>query len=259
VEGFSDVEWLTGDCPRRLYKMARCGPRDDSTNPAVHGRLLSTSCRSVFDPRISQALAAAERCADDSRAEAEANAAWDELVTSPLSRRNESRLRGEIAQAIVAVWQLLDENWAGAGYRNVQQALSHAAYLSLRDRPGEIFTGGGGDAAYWCAEAVRAAAMLRDGAETADDEKIRPRMVRVLRKIFANPSCPVTIEPSWRTATVASLAQTIYTDRAFDGLPILADALQEARCENRALLAHCLDPGPHVRGCWAVDLLLGQH
>jgi hypothetical protein len=55
---------------------------------------------------------------------------------------------------------------------------------------------------------------------------------------------------------VNALAAGIYADRAFDRLPILADALQDASCDNDDILAHCRGPGPHARGCWVVDLLL---
>jgi hypothetical protein len=54
------------------------------------------------------------------------------------------------------------------------------------------------------------------------------------------------------------IAKSIYTSRAFDRLPILADALEEAGCADADILAHCRGPGPHVRGCWVVDLLLGK-
>jgi hypothetical protein len=57
---------------------------------------------------------------------------------------------------------------------------------------------------------------------------------------------------------VVRLAQGIYEDRAFDRLPVLADALEEAGCDNAEILSHCRGPGPHVRGCWAVDLSLGK-
>lgn len=50
----------------------------------------------------------------------------------------------------------------------------------------------------------------------------------------------------------------IHDDRAFDRLPILADAFQDAGCENDDILAHCRGEGPHVRGCWVVDLVLGK-
>ena len=80
----------------------------------------------------------------------------------------------------------------------------------------------------------------------------------VLRDIFGNPFRPVTADRSWLTSTVVSLAQGIYAERAFDRLPILADALQDAGCEHPDVLGHCRGSGPHVRGCWVVDLLLGK-
>jgi hypothetical protein len=78
------------------------------------------------------------------------------------------------------------------------------------------------------------------------------------RCIFANKFRPVTLEPAWLTSTVVQLAQGIYDDRAFDRLPILADALQDAGCDADDVLAHCRGPGPHARGCWVVDLVLGK-
>jgi hypothetical protein len=80
----------------------------------------------------------------------------------------------------------------------------------------------------------------------------------ILRDIFGNPFRPVSAEPSWLTSTVLQLAGGIYAGRAFDRLPILADALQDAGCDTTDILAHCRGPGPHVRGCWVVDLVLGK-
>jgi hypothetical protein len=57
---------------------------------------------------------------------------------------------------------------------------------------------------------------------------------------------------------VKALAEGVYAERAFDRLPILADALEEAGCGNAEMLAHLRGAGPHVRGCWALDLLLGK-
>jgi hypothetical protein len=76
--------------------------------------------------------------------------------------------------------------------------------------------------------------------------------------IFVNPFRPVAFDPRWRTADVVGLARGIYEDRAFDRLPLLADALMDAGCAEEQLLAHCRSDGPHVRGCWAVDLVLGK-
>jgi hypothetical protein len=80
----------------------------------------------------------------------------------------------------------------------------------------------------------------------------------LVRCIFGNPFRPATLDPAWRTDTVVALARGIYDDRAFDRLPILADALQDAGCDNDDILNHCRDAGPHARGCWVVDLVLGK-
>ena len=79
-----------------------------------------------------------------------------------------------------------------------------------------------------------------------------------IRCIFGNPFRPVSVNPSWLTSTVVALAEGIYQERAFDRLPILADALEEAGCDHADILNHCREPGEHVRGCWVVDLLTGR-
>jgi hypothetical protein len=81
---------------------------------------------------------------------------------------------------------------------------------------------------------------------------------RFLRDIFGNPFRPVLFAPRWKTETAVALAAGIYADRAFDRLPVLADALEEAGCDHLDILAHCRGPGPHVRGCWVVDGVLGK-
>ena len=78
-----------------------------------------------------------------------------------------------------------------------------------------------------------------------------------LHDIFGNPFRPVEFDAEWRTPTVTQLAQHIYEARAFTTMPILADALQDAGCDNADVLNHCRDAtATHVRGCWVVDLVL---
>ena len=79
-----------------------------------------------------------------------------------------------------------------------------------------------------------------------------------LHDVFGNPFRPVWPDETWQTATVTALAETIYAERAFDRLPILADALEDAGCTDAAILDHCRGSGEHVRGCWVVDLALGK-
>lgn len=76
--------------------------------------------------------------------------------------------------------------------------------------------------------------------------------------IFGHLFRPVTIHPHWQTSSVVDLADAIYNERAFDRMPYLADALMDAGCDNDDMIQHCRGPGPHVKGCWVVDLLLGK-
>jgi hypothetical protein len=83
-------------------------------------------------------------------------------------------------------------------------------------------------------------------------------IVALLRDIFGNPFRPVTFDSRWRTSDVVGLARAIYDDKAFERMPILADALMDAGCEDEQIITHCRGDGPHVRGCWVVDLVLGK-
>jgi hypothetical protein len=81
----------------------------------------------------------------------------------------------------------------------------------------------------------------------------------LLRDIFGNPFRPVAFSPAWRTSDAVALARTMYESREFGAMPILADALQDAGCDNTDILDHCRDPKQvHVRGCWVCDLVLGK-
>lgn len=94
----------------------------------------------------------------------------------------------------------------------------------------------------------------------AADERLRLDLLGLIRDMFF-PSRLVSIAESWlswNSGTIPKFAETIYADRAFDRLPVLADALEEAGCDDTGLLSHLRGPGPHARGCWVLDLLLGK-
>ena len=100
------------------------------------------------------------------------------------------------------------------------------------------------------------------GFELSESIRAAEAQLRCLeaRDLFAVG--PVTIDPAWlrwNGGTVSALACRIYDERAFHDLPVLADALEEAGCTDADLLGHLRGPGPHVRGCWAIDLLLGRN
>ncbi len=130
------------------------------------------------------------------------------------------------------------------------------------------------DASYWACERDMKVAVSRCAGYAAncstkpyDDRSERDKkrvdelrqQARLCADIFCNPFRPVALDLDWRTDTVLSLARQMYESRDFSAMPILADALQDAGCDNDDILNHCRDAnGVHVRGCWVVDLVLGQ-
>ncbi len=88
----------------------------------------------------------------------------------------------------------------------------------------------------------------------------RHAQAEVLRDIIGNPFRPLPQGNiawlAWEGGMLPKLARAVYEERAFDRLAVLADALEDAGCADPALLGHLRGPGEHVRGCWAVDLLL---
>jgi hypothetical protein len=118
-------------------------------------------------------------------------------------------------------------------------------------------------------EAVMAVPKQRTGAsvpslEPARESQERERAVQaaLFRDLFCNPFSPAhTVGSSvlaWQERTVVKFASDIYQGRQFDRLPLLADALEDAGCTDAELLGHLRGPGPHVRGCWALDLVLSK-
>jgi hypothetical protein len=84
----------------------------------------------------------------------------------------------------------------------------------------------------------------------------------LVRCLFGNPFGPArVVDPDWlarERGSAPSVASAIYARRAFDQLPILADALEDAGCTDAEVLGHLRGPGPHCRGCWVVDLVTGK-
>jgi hypothetical protein len=137
--------------------------------------------------------------------------------------------------------------------------------------------------AYWTEWAMPRAADCADKLlDLGLDREKAAAEPDLLREVFGNPPCkarwvsaalqarvaalpPERRPPDlllvrdwlrWQDGTVGNLAGTIYAERRFEDLPILADALEDAGCTRPELLAHLRGPGPHVLGCWALDLLL---
>jgi hypothetical protein len=79
-----------------------------------------------------------------------------------------------------------------------------------------------------------------------------------LRCLFPNPLREITVDPIWLTSTVLELARGIAAEKAFDRLPILADALQDADCDDDDLLCHCRQDDPHTHPCWVLGTIFGE-
>jgi hypothetical protein len=110
--------------------------------------------------------------------------------------------------------------------------------------------------------AASAAAESATGRRSpATHRKERQHQADLVREVLGNPFRPLKLNPGWLAANdnaVRNLATAIDEEGAFDRLPLLGDALEDAGCAEAALLEHCRRPGGHVRGCWALDLVLGK-
>jgi hypothetical protein len=104
----------------------------------------------------------------------------------------------------------------------------------------------------------KARAAVREAAFRSGRDREKQAHADLLREIFGNPISPVAFEPSWHSPAALAIARTAYEERCFEDLPLLADALEEAGCTNPDILSHCRRLGPHVRGCWVLDLILGK-
>lgn len=87
------------------------------------------------------------------------------------------------------------------------------------------------------------------------------RPIKKLHRLFGEGQpdhLPGNLDTCFMTETVRGIAGRAYESRDWAALPILADALEDAGCTNAGILGHLRGPGPHCRGCWALDLLLGK-
>lgn len=143
----------------------------------------------------------------------------------------------------------LPETWAGyCAYRAVERPLDYNEPTSWDD-----------DAAAWVAHtAAQPAAWIDRKWDKTILTAERKAIADLIREISGNPFRPLAADLTWFTPNVVGLAHSIYEARAFDRMPILAEALEEAGCTDADIVDHCRKPGGHVLGCWVLDLLLGK-
>ena len=139
---------------------------------------------------------------------------------------------------------------------------ARAAYWTAHARPSETI-----EQVHTAAAEAEAKAAMRSVTsrwdEVWDDNRAAAMRAQadLLREVIGNPFRPVIVDPDWLTwanGTVRRIAHDIYEEGRFAELPVLADALEDAGCAHAGLLAHCRSEEEHVRGCWAVDLLVGR-
>ncbi|HEY1188858.1 MAG TPA: hypothetical protein VGE74_14480 [Gemmata sp.] len=254
----TEAEWLAADEPERMFVFL--GDRVSLRK----WRLFACACcrrhwHWVEDTPAATAVEVAERFADGRAAEKKLRAAQEQAqVTATQFYADYRQTLGvephtaHLHASACAVAALPPSGWRGTPH-----AALRAAHYAAQTYACEANNSLRSESAAW----------LRDrAAETA-------MQASVLRDIVGNPFRPARFNPAWQTADVRFLAEGIYAERAFDRLPILADALQDAGCDSEDLLTHFRDPallpwdhpdgarGPapvsHALGCWALDRVLG--
>jgi hypothetical protein len=126
-------------------------------------------------------------------------------------------------------------------------------YLYEQNETAEMMVGAAGSrAAHLAGGRGKKTEAARRAAEHAMRELIR----QMINEVHGNPFRPVAFPCEWRSEAVVALARHMYDSRDFSAMPILGDALEEAGCTDATVLEHLRGPGPHIRGCWVVDLVL---
>jgi len=142
-----------------------------------------------------------------------------------------------------------------AGRRALEAALAAAEAVEA-EGTGPARAAARAVVASWSTAEHAASAAARAAPDPAAE---RTRQAGMLRDIVGDPFRPVPVDMAWlerHGGLVGSITRSIYDEGRFGDLPVLADALEDAGCAAAELLGHLRGPGPHVRGCWAVELVL---
>ncbi len=164
------------------------------------------------------------------------------------------------------VWQFLPAREGRARVESAELRADGRTAVPPRRAPDFPTPGPGESAALYaevasifacCSDAFAAALVTSAMAERADPERGgRASQAALLADVFGRPS--LRFSPHWRTAEIEDQARAIYELRRFQDLPRLANLLEAAGCSDPSLLEHCRSRDDHVRGCWALDLVLGK-
>ena len=171
---------------------------------------------------------------------------------------SERKLRLFAAACSRRIWNRIDDLSRAA----VETAEEFADGLASSDqlRAARLACKSAGENASWYSALSNAAIAARNAAlsaQSAFDTLGECReQAALLRDIFGNPFHSISDDVCWSTTAVVEIAGDIYEKRAFERLPFLADALQNAGCDSVEIIEHARKQAPHTRGCWVVDLIL---
>jgi hypothetical protein len=242
-----DAKWLSFTNPQAMIKAL--GRKASKRKRRLFG---CACCRRIWDlipdDRTRSAILVAERYADGLADEEEfviarlaAKSAQEQFIEAV----TETSYEDEECHALGACFRVVMKNAGDVVVASWDAALAKQAHQqTLRRNAGKSTSPDTSDTFdAWDAELAVQCALVRD----------------IFGSLLVS-SRPI-IDPAWVTwqdETIRRLAQAIYQERNFAGLPILADALEEAGCDNADILAHCRNGGEHARGCWVVDLIIGK-
>jgi hypothetical protein len=252
IKAMTEPEWLTSIYYSWMLQHLQQHLRISRTpGGARRLRLLAVAaCRHVWplltDPRSCAAVEVAERYADGKARKAE----LQQAATAAQEVQRETRQ--EQAQLFRAK-ALMEQRVAAQQRWLLATMLVETASTLHLVQAVRLVLGNLGDVAAAPHHADRKTATVtqQQGAAVASE---------LVRDIFGNPFRPAPVVAgswlAWQGGTIARMARAIYDERAFDRMPVLADALEEAGCADATILGHCRRPGPHARGCWLLDALL---
>jgi hypothetical protein len=243
----NEDEWFTEIDFTRHVRFA------ESRVSARKWRLLAAAfCRTVLhlhcESHLHRAVETAEEFADGNSTLQELEGYRQQCRETAIQAHEEWVRFAEVKPGEALKWWLLDELAWAASYVattpvSVEAVSQKVAGIAIQARTGD-------------SGVIR----LQFGATPATHQNLTVAENREFRAlvwdVVGNPYTSGRFRPAWRTSTTTALARGMYRSRDFTAMPILADALQDAGCDNDEVLDHCRSPGTHVRGCWVVDQIL---
>jgi hypothetical protein len=252
----TEAEWLA--CNSALHMIWHL--RSSGKEVKRKLRLFACGCcrrgwRFLCDKRSREAVEVSERYAEGAVATEALLPA--QVAAEAAARAAESRFKST------------NRGWAAAWAVHAEWVAAEAAALAALNDSGRETEWGEVDHVEYAAvhiqaaagDAARSSGLPEPEARDAKDKEMTGQ-ARLVRDLFGNPFHPAPLVETawlvWNDGAVRKMAQSIYDERRFGDLPILADALEDAGCTDADILSHCRQPGEHVRGCWVIDLLLGK-